>query len=92
MDPAVTLGVLCDQIVPPDEPIDDEEQMIRERLRSLVLSFITADAKRAIVERHTSVPGSAAEVALVSGLLKVVADAPQWSVLFSLSLASVGAL
>lgn len=72
MDPAVTLGVLCDQIVPPDEPIDDEEQVIRDRLRLLVLSFITGDAKRAIVERHTSSPGSAAEEVLVSGLLKVV--------------------
>lgn len=71
MDPAVTLGVLCDQVVPQDEPMDEEEQAIRNRLRSLVLSFITGEAKRAIVERHTNVPGSAAEEVLVNGLLKV---------------------
>ena len=70
MDPAITLGVLCDQIVPPDEPIDEEEQMIRDRLRSLVLSFITGDAKRAIVERHCTA-GSPAEGVLVGGLMKV---------------------
>ncbi|TFY56680.1 hypothetical protein EVJ58_g7487 [Rhodofomes roseus] len=71
MDPAVTLGVLCDQIVPPDEPLDEEEQAIRTRLRSLVLAFMTGEAKRA-VERHTSTPGSAAEETLVSGLLRAV--------------------
>ncbi|KAH9916838.1 uncharacterized protein B0H18DRAFT_1036990 [Fomitopsis serialis] len=71
MDPAVTLGVLCDQIVPPDEPMDEEEQAIRTRLRSLVLSFMTGEAKRA-VERHTSTPGSAAEETLVAGLLRAV--------------------
>ncbi|KAH9932462.1 uncharacterized protein B0H18DRAFT_985633 [Fomitopsis serialis] len=71
MDPAVTLGVLCDQIVPPDEPMDEEEQAIRTRLRSLVLSFMTGEAKRA-VERHTSTPGSAAEETLVTGLLRAV--------------------
>lgn len=71
MDPAVTLGVLCDQVVPSDEPLDDEEQSIRDRLRSLVLAFVTGEAKRAIVERHTSTPGGPADEALVSGLLKV---------------------
>lgn len=70
MDPAVTLGVLCDQIVPPDEPLDEEEQAIRTRLRSLVISFVTGEAKRA-VDRHTSTPGSAAEDTLVTGLLRV---------------------
>ncbi|KAI0948946.1 hypothetical protein AcW1_008681 [Taiwanofungus camphoratus] len=72
MDPTVTLGVLCDQVVPSDEPLDDEEQSIRDRLRSLVLAFVTGEAKRAIVERHTSTPGGPADEALVSGLLKAV--------------------
>lgn len=70
MDPRVTLGVLCDQIIPPEEPMDEEEQAIRDRLRSLVLSFLTGEAKRAIVERH-AVPGSTAEDVLVSCLLEV---------------------
>ncbi|PCH35985.1 hypothetical protein WOLCODRAFT_108007 [Wolfiporia cocos MD-104 SS10] len=71
MDPAVTLGVLCDQVVPSDEPMDEEEQAIRNRLRSLVLSFVTGEAKRSIVERH-AVPGSQAEETLVGGMLKAI--------------------
>ena len=67
MDPKVTLGVLCDQVSPPNEPMDDEEQNIRDRLRSLVLSFLTGEAKRAIVERH-AIPGSVSEKALIDSL------------------------
>lgn len=70
MDPRITLGVLCDQILPPEEPLDEEEQSIRVRLRSLVLSFLAGEAKRAIVERH-AIAGSDAEDVLVSGLLAV---------------------
>lgn len=84
MDPAVTLGVLCDQIVPPDEPMDEEEQAIRDKLRSLVLAFITIDAKRAIVERHTASPGSAAEEVLANGMFKVGTCDPVFALLFSL--------
>ncbi|KZT71675.1 hypothetical protein DAEQUDRAFT_723739 [Daedalea quercina L-15889] len=71
MDPAVTLGVLCDQVVPPDEPMDEEDPATRTRLRSLVLPFMTGEAKRAI-DRHTSTPGSLAEETLVAGLLRAV--------------------
>ena len=71
MDPVVTLGVLCDQIVPPDEPLDDEEQNIRDRLRSLVLAFLAGEAKRPLVERHANALGSPAEQTLVTGLFKV---------------------
>jgi hypothetical protein len=70
MDPPVTLGVLCDQIVPPHEPMDDEELQIRDRLRSLVISFLTGEAKRAIL-RHANRPGSEAEAVLVNQLLVV---------------------
>lgn len=52
MDPRVTLGVLRDQIVPLEEPLDDEDPTIRDRLRSLVLGFMIGRAKRGIVERH----------------------------------------
>lgn len=69
MDPRVTLGVLCDQVTPPEELMDEEEQGIRDRLRSLVLSFLTGEAKRA-VERH-ALPGSAAEDVLITCLLEV---------------------
>ncbi|KAI8992938.1 hypothetical protein BD414DRAFT_514013 [Trametes punicea] len=73
MDPSVTLGVLCDQIVPPDEPLDEEEQSIRDRLRSLVIAFLAGEARRSLVERHASTPGSPAEEVLVSGLFRAIA-------------------
>ncbi|KAI0358737.1 hypothetical protein OH77DRAFT_1494335 [Trametes cingulata] len=76
MDPAVTLGVICDQVVPPDEPLDEEEQAIRDRLRSLVLAFLSGEAKRSLVERHASSPGNAAEQILVSGLFKAISKLP----------------
>ena len=60
MDPRVTLSVLCDQLAPPEEDMDEEEQAIRVRLRSLVLLFLTGEAKQAIVERH-ALPGSGVE-------------------------------
>ncbi|RPD58686.1 hypothetical protein L227DRAFT_504962 [Lentinus tigrinus ALCF2SS1-6] len=72
MDPVVTLGVLCDQIIPPDEPLDEEEQIIRDRLRSLVLAFLAVEAKRPLVERHANAAGTPAEQLLVSGLFKAI--------------------
>lgn len=70
MDPPATLGVLCDQIVPPDEDLDDDERQTRERLRSLVLSFLATDSVTAI-QKYTDPPGSEAEHILVSQLLVV---------------------
>ncbi|KAF9461262.1 hypothetical protein BDZ94DRAFT_820535 [Collybia nuda] len=75
MDPRVTLGVLCDQIIPPEELMDEEEQTIRDRLRSLVLSFLNGEAKRAIVERH-AIPGSIAEDVLINCLLEAIPKLP----------------
>jgi hypothetical protein len=69
MDPKVTLGVLCDQIVPPDEGVDEEEKQIRDRLRELVLSFLSGEAKRTVI-RH-AVAGSPSEELLLSSLLTV---------------------
>ncbi|KAF9241809.1 hypothetical protein BU15DRAFT_44574, partial [Melanogaster broomeanus] len=67
MDPSVTLGVLCDQIVPPEDDLDELERQTRERLRSLVLSFLATDAI-GVIQRHTDPPGSEAEQVLVSQL------------------------
>ncbi|KAJ3538874.1 hypothetical protein NM688_g6450 [Phlebia brevispora] len=72
MDPKVTLGVLCDQIVPPEDAVDDEDQAIRDRLRSLVLGFMVGRAKRAIVERHAGV----AEKVFAEGLMKTMFKLP----------------
>lgn len=71
MDPKVTLGVLCDQVSSNDEPMDDEEKAMRDRLRSLVVKFISGEAKRAIVERHASQAGNEHEQVIVDGLFKV---------------------
>lgn len=71
LDPRVTLSVLCDQIIPPvDATADPDELYMRDRLRTLVLAFLTDEAKQVIVERH-AVPGSEAEAVLVDGLLTV---------------------
>ncbi|TCD61380.1 hypothetical protein EIP91_008534 [Steccherinum ochraceum] len=75
MDPVVTLSVLCDQVIPTEEELDEEDQVIRDRLRSLVLTFLTGDARRGIVERH-AVPGSLAEDVLVSGMFKAIPNLP----------------
>ncbi|KAH9170883.1 hypothetical protein EDB89DRAFT_1852992, partial [Lactarius sanguifluus] len=37
----VTLGVLCDQIVPPDDPMEDEDKTLCECLEALVVVFLT---------------------------------------------------
>lgn len=72
MDSKITLGVLCDQIVPIDEPVDPEDKPTRDRLRTLVLAFIAGEAKRAIVERHASQAGSEQEQLIIAGLFKVM--------------------
>jgi hypothetical protein len=68
MDCCVTLGVLCDQVVPVDESADEEEQLLR---RSLVLSFISTEANRAIVDRHAKQPSSKVEEILAKALTAV---------------------
>ncbi|KAI1794253.1 hypothetical protein LXA43DRAFT_167813 [Ganoderma leucocontextum] len=72
MDPVVTLGVLCDQIVPSDETVDEEELAIRDRIRSLVLAFLAGEAKRPLIDRHANCLDSPAEEVLVSGLFKAI--------------------
>jgi hypothetical protein len=71
MDPGVTLGVLCDQIIPPEYTIDEEEQQIRDRLRSLVIAFLKDDAAEAIIRKYTKTPGTDTENVLVCQLLMV---------------------
>ena len=73
MNSKVSLGVLCDQIVPPDDPIEDEDKLIRERLRRLVIAFLAEEAREPLVSRLKSQGDSGAEqeLALVDTLLKV---------------------
>lgn len=70
MDPKVTLGVLCDQFAPLSTDADEDEQVMRDRLRSLVIAFLTGEAKRAIVERH-AVFASAVSSVLTRDMLEV---------------------
>ena len=67
LDPKVTFGVLCEQLVPQDETGDEDERAARDHLRSLVLSYMTGDIMR--IQRHASKTED--ENALVDGLFKV---------------------
>ncbi|KAJ7162251.1 hypothetical protein C8R46DRAFT_1353235 [Mycena filopes] len=71
LDARVTLGVLCDQIMPAESTADPDELYMRDRLRTLVLAFLTGEAKEAIVQRH-ALPDSGAEDVLVHGLLAAI--------------------
>lgn len=68
--PSVTIGVLCDQITATDEPMDEEDRLTRDRLRTLVLVFICERMKK-ILSIMKDGPGSDPEKILVNGLLKV---------------------
>lgn len=72
-DSKVTLGVLCDQIVPPDDPMEEEDRVIRERLRGLVVAFLAEDAREPLLARLRNQGDSGAEQerALIDTLLKV---------------------
>ena len=74
LDSKVTLGVLCDQIVPPDDPMEDEDRAIRERLRGLVIAFLAEDAREPLLTRLQSQgdKGAEQEQALINTLLKVM--------------------
>ncbi|KAH9017322.1 hypothetical protein EDB85DRAFT_2155272 [Lactarius pseudohatsudake] len=67
LDSGVTLGVLCDQIVPPDDPMEDEDKIIRERLRALVVAFLAqaASSRCCRVKEAAVIKSSAADVAKI---------------------------
>ena len=73
LDSKVSLGVLCDQIIPPDDPVEEEDKLIRERLRWLVIAFLAEEAREPLLSRLQSQGDSGAEQerALVDTLLKV---------------------
>ncbi|KAE9403107.1 hypothetical protein BT96DRAFT_504396 [Gymnopus androsaceus JB14] len=71
MDPRVTLGVLCDQIIPPSEPADQEELAMRDSLRTLVLTFIAGELKKGNLVRYMP-PRSEAEDTLIDGLISAI--------------------
>jgi hypothetical protein len=39
LDSKITLSVLCDQVVPPDDTTEDKDKATRERLPTLVVAF-----------------------------------------------------
>jgi hypothetical protein len=73
LDSKGTLSVLCDQIVHSDDPIEDEDKLIRERLRRLVIAFLAEDAREPLLSRLQSQGDSGVEQeqALIDTLLKV---------------------
>jgi hypothetical protein len=73
LDSKITLSVLCDQIVPPDDPMEDEDKVIRERLRTLVVAFLAEDAWKPLLAQlqGQGESGAEQEQALIDTLLKV---------------------
>ena len=73
LDSKVSLGVLCDQIIPPDDPVEEEDKLIRDRLRRLVIAFLDEEAREPLLSRLQGQGDSGAEQerALVDTLLKV---------------------
>ena len=53
ISPAITLGVLYDQLLPADDTVDESERDIRVKLASIVHSFLTNAARTAIDGRPT---------------------------------------
>ncbi|KAG7098253.1 hypothetical protein E1B28_000215 [Marasmius oreades] len=74
MDPRVTLGVFCDQIVPSGHPMDKDEMQMRDRLRTLVLDFVANEVKKDQWKK-IAVAGNDAEGTLVRGLLTALPKA-----------------
>ena len=79
MNPTVTLNVLCDQVVPIEEDMNEEEQVVRDRLRSLVIEFMKGRAKQNIIRHATEDPADP----IVNLLFDRVADVSIRRSLFS---------
>ncbi|KAH9026564.1 hypothetical protein EDB84DRAFT_340146 [Lactarius hengduanensis] len=79
-DSEVTLGVLCDQIEPLDDSMEDEDKTIRERLRALVAAFLTQDARKPLLAQLQGQGRGAAEQedAPIDTLIKVPYPNPPW--------------
>jgi hypothetical protein len=45
----ITLSILCDQIIPADDPMEDEDKVIREQLPTLVVAFFLEDLRRPLL-------------------------------------------
>ncbi|KAH9059029.1 hypothetical protein EDB87DRAFT_1536234, partial [Lactarius vividus] len=74
LDSKVTLGVLCDQMVPPDDPIEDEDKTIRERSKALVVVSLAQDPRKPLLAQRQDQRCGAAEQedALIDTFIKVL--------------------
>ncbi|EIN11204.1 hypothetical protein PUNSTDRAFT_118713 [Punctularia strigosozonata HHB-11173 SS5] len=72
IDPRATFGVFLDQIVPPDESREPDEQVIRDNLRRLVIAYMRDEVKRGSIVRHCQQNGDV-DNAVVNGMLRAVA-------------------
>ncbi|KAH9033689.1 hypothetical protein EDB83DRAFT_2200630, partial [Lactarius deliciosus] len=74
LDSNVTLGVLCDQIMPPDDPMEDEDKTIHERPGMLVVAFLVQDPRKPLLAQLQGQRRGAAEQedALIYTLIKVL--------------------
>ncbi|KAH9052854.1 hypothetical protein EDB87DRAFT_339361 [Lactarius vividus] len=61
LDFKVTLGIFCDQIEPPDNPMKEEDKTICERLRALVVAFLAQDVRSPLLAQLQGQGRGAAE-------------------------------
>ncbi|KAK7448858.1 hypothetical protein VKT23_013588 [Stygiomarasmius scandens] len=68
MDPRITLGVLCDQLRPPEDTMDHEDAV---HLRKLVINFLNGEAKKGSLQRIIA-PGGESEQFLIENLTNAI--------------------
>ncbi|KAH9026698.1 hypothetical protein EDB83DRAFT_2230315, partial [Lactarius deliciosus] len=70
----VALGILCDQIVPPDDSMEDEDKTIRKRSEALVVAFLAQDPRKPVLAQLQGQRRGAAgqEDAPIDTLIKVL--------------------
>ncbi|KAH9057414.1 hypothetical protein EDB87DRAFT_1096610 [Lactarius vividus] len=61
LDFKVTLGIFCDQIEPPDNPMEDDDKTICECLHALVIAFLAQDARSPLLAQLQGQGRGAAE-------------------------------
>jgi hypothetical protein len=73
LDSKIAPSVLCDQVVPPDDPMEDKDKATWERPPTLVVAFFAEDARRHLLTKLQGQGDSCVEQeqVLTDTLLKV---------------------
>ncbi|KAH9168285.1 hypothetical protein EDB89DRAFT_2205368 [Lactarius sanguifluus] len=75
LDSKVTLSILCDRIVPLDDPMEDEDKTIREHPEALAVAFLTQDTRKPLLAQlHGQRCGAAEQEVSKSSAAKIIED------------------